>query len=147
MRFTNCFTLVSSIGFSLCYVILFVFCPVLHELKQWQTQRWRKSNTQCCYSEFKLPEENFHYGSCLSSVNIFLQKQPTEVFYKKLCFKKLTGKHLCRSLFLKKRLRHLWFPVNFAKFLRKFFIIHLNKYLFLRSFIGKGKPIIYRNRH
>ena len=44
-------------------------------------------------------------------------------------FKKFTGKHLYQSLFfnkvpgwpvnlLKKRLRHLYFPVNFVKFLR-----------------------------
>ena len=49
-------------------------------------------------------------------------------------FAKLTGKHLCRSLFLnkdaglrpatlfKKRLRHRCFPVNFAKFLRVHFL-------------------------
>ena len=46
-------------------------------------------------------------------------------------FAKLTGKQLCQSLFfnkvdglrpatlLKKRLRHRWFPVNFAKFLEQ----------------------------
>ena len=45
-------------------------------------------------------------------------------------FAKLTGKHLCQSLFyikvadlelailLKKRIWHRYFPVNFAKFLR-----------------------------
>ena len=53
-------------------------------------------------------------------------------------FAKITGKHLCQSLFfnkvaglrlatsLKKRLWHRCFPVNFAKFLRtSFFIEHL----------------------
>ena len=53
-------------------------------------------------------------------------------------FAKITGKHLCQSLFfnkvvglrlatlLKKRLWHRCFPVNFAKFLRTpFFIEHL----------------------
>ena len=53
-------------------------------------------------------------------------------------FAKITGKHLCQSLFfnkvvglrratlLKKRLWHRWFPVNFAKFLRTpFFAEHL----------------------
>ena len=53
-------------------------------------------------------------------------------------FAKLTGKHLCQSLFfnkvaglrpatlLKKKLWHRCFPVNFAKFLRTtFFIEHL----------------------
>ena len=64
-----------------------------------------------------------------------------EVFCKKGVhenFTKLTGKHLCQSLFfskvaglrpailLKKRLWHRCFPVNFAKFLRvPFFIEHL----------------------
>ena len=50
-------------------------------------------------------------------------------------FPKLTGKHLCQSLFfneiaglrpvnlLKKRLRHRCFPVNIAKFLRKPFFL------------------------
>ena len=49
-------------------------------------------------------------------------------------FAKLTGKHLCQSLFfnkvgglrpetlLKKRLWHRCFPVNFAKFLRTSFL-------------------------
>ena len=61
-----------------------------------------------------------------------LQKQPLEVFCKKSVnknFAKLTGKHLCQSLFFnkvaglrsatlfKKRLWHMFFPMNFAKFL------------------------------
>ena len=61
------------------------------------------------------------------------QKQPTKVFYKKFVrrnFPKLTGKHLCQSLFsnkvaglrpatlLKKKLWHMCFPLNFAKFSR-----------------------------
>ena len=49
-------------------------------------------------------------------------------------FAKLTGKHLCQVVFfnkvagperaalLKKRLRHSYFPVNFAKFLRASFL-------------------------
>ena len=64
-----------------------------------------------------------------------------EVFYKKGVlrnFAKLTGKHLCQSLFfnkvaglrpatlLKRRLWHRCFLVNFLKFLRTtFFIEHL----------------------
>ena len=59
------------------------------------------------------------------------QKQPPEVFSKKGIpkdFAKLTGKHLCQSLFfnkpagirpvsaLKKRPWHRCFPVNFEKF-------------------------------
>ena len=62
-----------------------------------------------------------------------IQKQPSEVFYKKdglENFAKCTGKYLCQSLFfnklaelrpailLKKGLWHKCFSVNFAKFLR-----------------------------
>ena len=61
--------------------------------------------------------------------NINRSSRP-EVFYEKGVvrnFAKLTGKHLCQSLFLntvqpatllKRRLWHRCFPVNFAKFLR-----------------------------
>ena len=46
-----------------------------------------------------------------------------DVFCKKVIlrsFAKFTGKQLCQSLFFNKvaDLRHIWFPVNFAKFLR-----------------------------
>ena len=37
-------------------------------------------------------------------------------------FAKFTGKHLCQSLFLKKRLWRSCFPVNFTKFLRTTFL-------------------------
>ena len=39
-------------------------------------------------------------------------------------FAKFTGKHLCQSLFLKKRLwhRHRCFPLNFVKFLKTHFL-------------------------
>ena len=68
---------------------------------------------------------------------ISFQKQPTEVFFKKGVlrnFAKFTGKHLLQSPFLnevagpepaillKKILCHRFFPVNFAKFLRKSFL-------------------------
>ena len=68
-----------------------------------------------------------------------------EVFYKKRVlrnFAKFTGKHLCQGLFfhkvadhrpvtlLKRRFRHRCFPVNFAKFLRTFFLTeHLRSLL------------------
>ena len=55
-------------------------------------------------------------------------KQPPEVFRKKGVLKNFTiftGKHLCWSLFgvfgvnfIKKRLQHIYFPVNITKFLR-----------------------------
>ena len=63
-----------------------------------------------------------------------LRSSRPEVFCKKGAlrnFAKLTGQHLCQSLFfnkvaglrpatlLKKRLWHRWFPVNFAKFLEQ----------------------------
>ena len=69
---------------------------------------------------------------------VFLQKQPLEVFYVKRFFRNLTkfiGKHLCQSLFfnkvaslrtptlLKKRLWHRCFLTNFVKFLRTHFDI------------------------
>ena len=45
-------------------------------------------------------------------------------FLRKLA--KFTGKHLCQSLFLRRRLWHRYFPVNFANLLRTpFFIKHL----------------------
>ena len=62
---------------------------------------------------------------------------PPEGFYKKCVLKnyeKLTGKHLCQSLFfnkvaglksatlLKKRLCHRCFPVDFSKLLRTLFL-------------------------
>ena len=63
---------------------------------------------------------------------IKIQKQPLEVLYKKGVLKKFAkfaGKRLYRNLLnkiaglrpatlLRKRLRHRYFPVNFAKFLR-----------------------------
>ena len=77
---------------------------------------------------------NLHYSA---------QKQPPEVFCKKGVLKnftKLTGKHLCQSLFLtllKKRLWHRCFQVNFAKLFRTpFFTEHL-RWLLLSVFDSK----------
>ena len=64
----------------------------------------------------------------------YLQKQLINTFKSRKCsgekvilknFVKFTGKHLCQSLFLNKvaGLRHRYFPVNFAKFLRTPFFI------------------------
>ena len=76
----------------------------------------------------------FHYS--LFFYILLFQKQLPEVFYKKLVlkkFSKFTGKHLHGSFFfnkladlrpaalLKKRLKHMCFPVNFVKFLRTLF--------------------------
>ena len=74
--------------------------------------------------------EGFH----LCQRQILLQKQPPEVFWKKVVlsnFSKFTGKHLCQSLFFnkaagfslwKERLWHRCFYVNFVKFLRTTFL-------------------------
>ena len=55
----------------------------------------------------------------LRSVFRTLLKQPPQMFCKKGIlrnFAKFTGKRLCRSILLKKRLRHRCFIVNFAEF-------------------------------
>ena len=75
-----------------------------------------------------------------------LQKQPSEMFYKKGVlenFAKFTGKRLCHSIFFnkvadlspatlfQKRLWHRCFPVNFAKFLRTPFSQNISGWLLL----------------
>ena len=67
-----------------------------------------------------------------------------EVSYKK-CSYKFTGKQLCQSLFfnkvaslrpktfLKKRLWHWCFPVNFAKYLRTYFLQNTSEWLLLNT--------------
>ena len=55
----------------------------------------------------------------------FIRSSPHRCFIKKGVlskFAKFTGKYLCQSLLLKKRLWHRCFPVNFANFLRKPFL-------------------------
>ena len=78
------------------------------------------------------------------------QKQPSEVFYKKVVlwnFTKFTGKYLCLCLFfnkvaglrpevcsfIKKRLWHRCFPVDFVKSLRTPFLQNTSGRLFLNS--------------
>ena len=80
------------------------------------------------------------------------QKQPPECSIIKGVlrnFAKVTGKHLCQSLFcnkvvglrpatlLKKRLWHRCFPVNFVKFLRRPFLQNTSGQLLLNSEIEK----------
>ena len=51
------------------------------------------------------------------------RSSPSQMFFKigvLKHFANFTGKHLCWSLFFKKRLWHRCFPVNFAKFLRTY---------------------------
>ena len=74
-------------------------------------------------------------------------KQPPEVFCKKMCSQKcckLTGKNLCQSLFFnkEKRVWHSCFPVNFARFLRPSFSQGTSWQLLLIIFIqslGRSK--------
>ena len=66
-------------------------------------------------------EEHYHEMGQLAQI----QKQPSEVFCKKMCswkFRKIHRKHLCQSFFSKKRLWHSFFPVNFAKFVKAHFL-------------------------
>ena len=78
-----------------------------------------------------------------------------EVFCKKGVFRntaKFTGKHLCQSLFfnkvaglrtstlLKKRLWHRYFPVSFAKFLRRPFLMEHLRWLLRKKVIYWNKP-------
>ena len=81
-----------------------------------------------------------------------------EVFCKKGVLKnfaKFTGKHLCQNLFfnkvaglrpatlLKNRLWHRYFPVNFAKSLRKSFFIEQLWWLLLTKPLKKSFPMRY----
>ena len=79
--------------------------------------------------------------------HIISQKQPLEAFCSKRCsliFAKFTGKHMCQCLFfnkiaspatlLKKRLWHMYFPINFSKFLRAPFLQNTLGQVLLISF-------------
>ena len=64
-------------------------------------------------------------SNCILLCHLCVRSSPEEVFCKKDVlrnFTKFPGKHLCQSLFLKKRLWHRCFPVNFTKFLRTHFL-------------------------
>ena len=82
-------------------------------------------------------------------VLVWIQKQPPDVFYKKVVLKNFaifTGKHLCwsffwielqtwRSLnFINKRLYHKCFPVNIAKILRTPILKNICERLLLNVF-------------
>ena len=84
-------------------------------------------------------EENLHWnwiqGSLSFRKSIFGIRRP-EVFCKKRVLRnlaKLTGKHLCQSIFFNKvaGLRHRCFPVNFVKFLRTPFLTEHLRWLLL----------------
>ena len=81
----------------------------------------------------------------LNTLRTERQKQPQEVFCKKSCSTKFTGKHLCQSLIfnkvaglrpatlLRKRLWCRCLPVNFAKLLRTAFLQNTSKRLLLNK--------------
>ena len=69
-----------------------------------------------------------------------------EVFCKKdglRNFAKFTGKYLCQSLFLQKRLWHKCFPVNLAKFLRTPFLQNTSGRLLLLLAFQKQPPEVF----
>ena len=82
---------------------------------------------------FKSPFMHIHIFEI--GMHLSWTKKASERCFQK--FHKFTGKYLCQSLFfnkvvglrsatlLKKRLWHRCFPVNFAKFLRPFYLEHL----------------------
>ena len=73
-----------------------------------------------------------------------------EVFYKKVVlrnFAKFTRKHLCQSLFFKKRLCYSCLPVNFAKFLRTSFLRNTSGRLLLNKSIYWFLHDKKKNRH
>ena len=76
------------------------------------------------------------------------QKQPLEVFYKKVVlknFEKFTGKHLCRpATLLKKRLWQWCFPVNFANFFKNTFLQNTSGWLPLYKHKCSGYSTIQR---
>ena len=86
-----------------------------------------------CIIDVTLENKTWKVDGCDSHVYTKISEAANEgkVFYKKFVrrnFPKLTGKHLCQSLFsnkvaglrpatlLKKKLWHMCFPLNFAKF-------------------------------
>ena len=96
-----------------------------------------------------------------STVFLFFRSSLPKVFCKKGAlrnFAKLTGKHLCQSLFfnkvaglrpatlLRKRLWHRWFPVNFAKFLEQLCWLLLNIVSWLPGVVIRLKLAMAKQR-
>ena len=94
-----------------------------------------------------LQYQNITLKYLISIINKISKKYNEQVFYKKTAFKNLatfTGKDLCCSLFfnknaglqscnfIKKRLQHRRFPVNFATFLRTYVLKNICERLFER---------------
>ena len=71
-----------------------------------------------------LMDINFHSYTLQVSLTLRNRSSHQRYFVKNGVFKnfaKFTEKHLCWSLFFKKRLQHRRFPVNFSQLLRTFF--------------------------
>ena len=81
----------------------------------------------CCLFSAILGSPSLYYcnrKSYFSYSEAYWQKQPPEVFYKKVVltnFSKFAGKQLCQCLFFK-RLYYRFFPVNFLKFVRPLYL-------------------------
>ena len=140
-KIVNCFQLLFPERFSLIWLAW--FCLHLSLTKSCYLNHFYvlKKNRIIVYSPKTSSNIPFRYHfdflfimiiSISISLNLIIQKKAPEVFYKKCVlrnFVKLTGKHLCQSLFfnkviglrpatfLKKRLWHRCFLVNFTKFL------------------------------
>ena len=79
------------------------------------------------------------YRLCLEYLSKICSRSRPEVFCEKGVlrnFAKFTGKHLCQ------RLWHRCFPVNFAKFLRTFFLQNTSGRLFLYDYLLVHADII-----
>ena len=102
--------------------ILYGICGQLHLNISFHMKRkikTRESLKRYCYPQTKLLR-----NSSIKTCNIIhFRSSCLQVFYEISVFKnfaKLTGKHLCWSLFwIKKIFQHSCFPVNFAKCLRR----------------------------
>ena len=133
---------VTSIRYQYFYDITAFNFILTIQYNQWFTNIWCFRSKQ--YSALAISSDRV-----LSWIRFYLRYSNSrpEVFCTKGVlrnFTKLTGKHLCQSLFfnkaagfspptlLKKKLWHRYFPVNFATFVRKPFIIEHLWWRFLK---------------
>ena len=89
--------------------------PLIFQLKNFR-EEWKINSTESatfrCYSFYMLHWQMFR-SSC---PEVFCEKGVLRNFIQ------FAGKHLCQSLFLKEKLWHRCFHMNFAKFLRTPFL-------------------------
>ena len=134
-----------------------VFIQLLSYNVVFKQQKKENGNTEChaMFTSFK-SHLNSKQGSLIFLLFgswILVRSSHPELFCRKGVLRKsekFTGKHLCQILFLnkvaglqhkacifiKKRLWHRYFHVNFAKFLRRHFLIEHFWWLFLLSIIS-----------